>query len=66
MKLFLVWLLGVPLLVASMVSVPAVGHLVMPATSSNSQCLLENQDYGVALAVTDQGNRVPCHSRPVK
>jgi hypothetical protein len=66
MKLFLIWLLGVPLLVASIVSVPAVARFVMPASNYDQHCLLEDQPYDVALTVTDQGHRVLCHARSVK
>jgi hypothetical protein len=66
MKLFLIWLLGVPLMVASIVSAPAVAHLVAPAGSYNRACLLDDQGYGMASAVAEQGHRVPCQARSVK
>lgn len=66
MKLFLIWLLGVPLMVASIVAVPAVARLVAPAIDYSQQCLLDDQHYDMSLAVTDQGHRVPCHVRSIK
>jgi hypothetical protein len=66
MKLFLIWLLGVPLMVASIVAVPAVARFVMPASSYDRKCLLDDQPYGVALAVAHQGHRVPCQAHAVK
>jgi hypothetical protein len=66
MKLFLIWLLGVPLMVAFIVAVPAVAHIVMPASSYNRSCLLDDQGYGVAFSVTDHGHRIPCHAHSVK
>jgi hypothetical protein len=65
MKLFLTWLVGVPFMVASIVAMPAVGRLVVPA-HQDPPCLLEDQKYGVALTVTDQGHRISCHAHAVK
>ncbi len=65
MKLFLTWLVGVPLMVASMVALPAVGRLVAP-DNIKQQCLLDDQDYAVVLTVSNQGHRIPCHARAVK
>ncbi len=66
MKLFFIWLLGVPLMVASLVAVPAVARFVAPSSDYSQQCLLNDQRYDVSLAVTDQGHRVRCHERSVK
>jgi hypothetical protein len=66
MKLFLIWLLGVPLMVASIVGVPAVARLVSPASDYTQQCLLDDQRYDMSLAVADQGHRVRCHARSIK
>ncbi len=65
MKLFFTWLVGVPLMVASIVAMPAVGRFVVP-DNRDRQCLLDDQKYGMALAITDQGHRITCHSRAVK
>jgi len=66
MKLFLIWLLGVPLMVASIVAVPAVARFVAPASDYSQQCLLDDQRYDMSLAVTDQGHRIRCHARSIK
>jgi hypothetical protein len=65
MKLFFTWLVGVPLMVASLVAMPAVGRFVVP-DNRDQQCLLDDQKYGMALAITDQGHRIACHARTVK
>ena len=65
MKLILTWLVGVPLLVASLVAMPAVSRIVTPDRSAR-ECLLDDQQYGMALTVPDQGHFISCNGRAIK
>lgn len=53
MKLFLTWLLGVPLIVTSMVIVQSRNRL-------NESCLRQAELHGVATTVAQNGNRISC------
>jgi hypothetical protein len=66
MKLFLTWLVGVPLLVASLVAMPAVSRIVTPDRNARQECLFDDQQYGMALTVTDQGQSISCNWRAIK
>jgi hypothetical protein len=66
MKLILTWLVGVPLMVASIVALPAVGRLVTPDKGVRQECLLDDQQYGMVLSVTYQGHGISCNWRTIK
>jgi len=61
MKLFRIWLFGVPLAVASLVALGAISHRVATyAQESRTECLLDGQLDDVPQAVAKQRNRVSC------
>lgn len=67
MKLFRIWLFGVPLAVASLVVLGAISHRVAAYTQeSRPDCLLDRQLDGVPSAVAKQRNGVTCDSRAVQ
>lgn len=74
MKLFLTWLLGVPVLVVVMVLARAMspqgfgnGFTAQAGTpAASGGCLREQQLHDVAPLVTQQGKRVPCNGRSVE
>jgi hypothetical protein len=70
MKLFLTWLLGVPLLVTSMVMAQSMllqnHELGARATPGSQQCSLQGNTHDVAPLVSQQGYRVSCHQLTVQ
>ena len=61
MKLFLTWLLGVPVLVISMV----LGHTLLAQDDprlrlQGTQCSAQRQPHNVAAPVTQQRHHIPC------
>ena len=62
MKLFLTWLLGVPLLVTSMVMAQSLlmQDQQMQTHSRLSLCSGQGNAYDVAPLVAQQGYRIPC------
>lgn len=73
MKLFLTWLLGVPLLVLAMVVARAVSpqglevnasHIAPPAP--RSACVRQGELKHMDTAVTKNGHRIACNRRAVK
>ncbi len=61
MKLFLIWLLGVPLLVTSMV----MAQTMTSSYAAVSQCSRQIDLHDVAPTVLLQGNRVSCNGNSV-
>jgi hypothetical protein len=67
MKLFFIWLLGVPLMVASLVAVSAIGHRIATASNiSYSECLRNHDLDGVASSIANQRHHISCNGRAVK
>jgi hypothetical protein len=67
MKLFRIWLFGVPLAVASLVVLGAISHRVATySQESRAPCSLDRQVDGVSPAVAQQRHRVSCESRAVQ
>jgi len=67
MKLFRIWLFGVPLAVASLVALGAISHRVATyAQEPRTQCLLDAELDDVSPAVTEQRNRVSCQALAVQ
>ncbi len=70
MKLFLMWLLGVPLLVTSMVlaqSLPMGSQrTVRHDTGRPSPCLRQGYLHDVTPAIANQGHRVSCNRLSVQ
>jgi hypothetical protein len=67
MKLFRIWLFGVPLVVASLVALGAISNRVATyAQDSRTQCLLDRQVDRVPAAVADQRNGVSGKARAVQ
>ncbi len=63
MKLFLTWLLGVPLLVTSMVMAQSLlqDHSVETRSHSGSQpCSVQGDPHNVATLIAKQGYRIAC------
>jgi hypothetical protein len=70
MKLFLTWLLGVPVLVTTMVMAQSMlmqdqklGAHTRPGTQL---CVSQGQPHDVTPLVPQQGNRVPCNRLSVQ
>ena len=73
MKLFLTWLLGVPVLVLAMVVARAVSPLGLEVNASRiatpaprSACLRQGELKHMDTAVTKNGHRIACNRRAVK
>ena len=67
MKLFRIWLFGVPLAVASLLALGAISHRVAAYTQdTQSECLLDRQVDGVPSAIAKQRNGIPCRSDAVQ
>lgn len=79
LKLFLTWLLGVPVLVLAMVVARVmsphglqaaqqrqVASVKVAAPSTASACLRQDQLHQVRPLVTKDGKRIACNRRPVK
>ncbi len=69
MKLLLMWLLGVPLLVVSMViarSLAADHRVVKSQQVSVQECSRQEDLHDMALVVTDQGHHIACQRQAVQ
>ena len=67
MKLFRIWLFGVPLAVASLVALSAISNRAATYTQeSQGQCLLNSQVDGVSSSVAKQRHRVSCEARAIQ
>ena len=67
MKLFRIWLFGVPFAVASLVALGAISHRVAPyAQHSQARCSLDRQVNGVSSTIADQRDGVSCKARAVQ
>jgi hypothetical protein len=66
MKLLMIWLFGVPGMVAFMVlayALPSASHRVVQSGSqASARCLAQGELHQVAPGVADQGHRVACNS----
>ena len=70
MKLFLTWLLGVPLLVTTMVMAQSMlvqnRDIAGSAVPHSQQCSGHGDLHGVTSAVPKQGNRISCNELAVQ
>jgi hypothetical protein len=69
MKLVLMWLLGVPLLVTSMVfaqSLAADQRVALSSAGNTQQCSWQQDLYHVSPVVTDQRHGVGCKRQAVQ
>ncbi len=58
------WEKYLDVMVASIVAMPAVGRLVVPEASAH--CSLDGQNYGMSLAVANQGHGIACNTHVVE
>jgi hypothetical protein len=66
MKLIVMWMLGVPLAVGSMVALPTVGHRLASEVSVRQAACLKEYQHDVRLAITQQRHRIACRAHAVK
>lgn len=67
MRLFLTWLLGVPVLVITMILARALSSEGFAANVAgiSVSCPRQQQLHAVTPLVSQQGNRIACHRRTV-